>query len=169
MTDTLAALTGLVHNEAPQAAAALAEFEQRWCDDALVMDKWFMIQACVPDETTVDRVRELMGHAAFSLSNPNKVRALIGAFSTMNPVGFHARSGAGYRLHADQVIALNALNPQVAARMAVAFNSWTRYDDGRQALMRAELARIAAADGLSPDVAEIVNSALAMGRSAESS
>ena len=81
----------------------------------------------------------------------------------MNPTGFHVGSGAGYRLHADQVIALNALNPQVAARMASAFNSWTRYDDRRKALMQAELQRIAASDGLSPDVTEIVNSALRMG------
>ena len=127
------------------------------------MDKWFAIQASVPGEGTVERVRRLMEHPAFSLTNPNKVRALLGAFSMMNPTGFHAGSGAGYRLHADQVIALNGLNPQVAARMASAFNAWTRYDERRQALMRAELERIGATGGLSPDVAEIVHSALRMG------
>jgi aminopeptidase N len=163
MTDTLAALQGLLHNEAPQAPAALAAFEERWRRDALVMDKWFTIQACVPGEGSVERVRSLLAHPAFSITNPNKVRSLLGAFATMNPTAFHTRSGAGYRLHADQVIALNALNPQVAARMAAAFNSWTRYDSSRQDRMRAELLRIASADGLSSDVSEIVHNALDMG------
>jgi aminopeptidase N len=163
MTDTLAALQGLVHNAAPQAPAALADFEERWRRDALVMDKWFTIQACVPGAGTVDRVRSLTAHPAFSITNPNKVRSLLGAFSTLNPTAFHARSGAGYQLHAEQVIALNALNPQVAARMAASFNAWTRYDPDRQRLMRAELSRIASAAGLSPDVSEIVHNALDMG------
>jgi aminopeptidase N len=162
MTDTLAALQGLVSEGAPSATQALEDFEKRWRDDALVMDKWFAIQACVPGEETVERVRELMEHPAFSLTNPNKVRSLLGAFATMNPTGFHASSGAGYRLHADQVIALNRLNPQVAARMASAFNSWTRYDDQRRVLMRKELVRIASATDLSQDVNEIVQNALAM-------
>ena len=163
MTDTLAALQGLVRAGAPGAASALRTFESRWRKDALVMDKWFAIQACVPGDATVKRVRQLMEHPAFSITNPNKVRSLLGVFSTANPTGFHAGSGAGYRLHADQVIRLNALNPQVAARLAGAFNGWTRYDDRRRELMRAELQRISAAEGLSPDVAEIVHHALAMG------
>ena len=162
MTDALAALQGLVRAGAPGAKAALQDFETRWREDALVMDKWFAIQACVPGATTVERVRQLMDHPAFSLTNPNKVRSLIGAFSMMNPTGFHASSGAGYRLHADQVIQLNALNPQVAARMASAFNTWTRYDEHRKGLMQAELKRIAAVGNLSPDVAEIVTNALGM-------
>ncbi len=103
-----------------------------------------------------------MEHPAFSLTNPNKVRSLLGAFSTMNPTGFHANNGEGYRLHAEQVIRLNALNPQVASRMAGAFNGWTRYDERRQELMRGELNRISATDGLSPEVAEIVHNALGM-------
>jgi aminopeptidase N len=162
MTDTLAALQGLAWAGAPSAEHALRAFEGRWRDDPLVMDKWFMIQASVPAAATEARVRRLMRHPVFSITNPNKVRALLGAFSMMNPVGFHVRGGAGYRLLADQVIALNALNPQVAARMAAAFNSWTRYDDARRALMRCELSRIAATDGLSPDVSEIIQSALRM-------
>jgi len=162
MTDTLAALQGLVHHAAPVADRALATFEERWRQDALVMDKWFAIQACVPGAGTVERVRALMEHPAFSLTNPNKVRSLIGAFAMLNPTGFHAADGVGYGFHADQVIALNALNPQVAARMAAAFNAWTRYDGGRQRLMQRELARIAATDGLSPDVSEIVHNALGM-------
>jgi aminopeptidase N len=106
-------------------------------------------------------------HPAFSITNPNKVRSLLGAFATMNPTAFHARSGAGYRLHADQVIALNSLNPQVAARMASAFNAWTRYDPQRRVLMRVELSRIASASGLSPDVSEIVHHALEMAAAKE--
>jgi aminopeptidase N len=162
MTDTLAALQGLAWVQAPSAQAALEGFEDRWRGDALVMDKWFTIQALVPGGDTVERVRQLLDHPAFSLTNPNKVRSLLGVFSMMNPTGFHARGGAGYRLHADQIIALNALNPQGAARMAGAFNQWTRHEPNRRALMQEQLRRIAAVDGLSSDVAEIVSNALGM-------
>jgi aminopeptidase N len=162
MTDTLAALQGLVRIGAPAAPAALQAFEERWRDDPLVMDKWFGIQAAVPGPETVRRVQELLAHPGFNLRNPNKVRALIGVFAMMNPTAFHAADGSGYRLHADQVIALDSLNPQVAARMASAFNAWTRYDEDRQALMKTELGRIAAVEALSPDVSEIVGNALAM-------
>jgi len=162
MTDTLAALTGLVWAGAPGAIDALQAFEDRWHDDALVMDKWFSIQAAQPGDRTVERVRGLLGHPAFSIRNPNKVRSVLGVFSMMNPTGFHTAGGSGYRLHADQVIALDALNPMVAARMAGAFNQWTRYDANRQALMESELKRIAAVEGLSPDVAEIINNSLGM-------
>jgi aminopeptidase N len=162
MTDSLAALGGLVWSEAAAAETMLQDFENHWRDDALVMDKWFSIQASAPGERAVEKVRHLLRHPAFSLQNPNKVRSLIGVFSMMNPTGFHAADGAGYRLHADQVMALDSLNPQVAARMAGAFNSWTRYDQSRRGLMKIQLQRIAQADGLSPDVSEIVNNALGM-------
>ena len=160
MTDTLAALRCLVMNDWPAAGPALAEFERRWRGDALVMDKWFVMQASKPGHDTIKRVRSLMEHPEFSIRNPNKVRALIGVFSMLNPTGFHAPDGAGYRFHADQVIALNGINPQVAARMASAFNRWLRYDESRKALMKGELQRIAAVEGLSSDVYEIVTSAL---------
>jgi len=162
MTDTLAALGGLVWNEAPAAESALEAFGERWRDDALVMDKWFSIQASAPGERAVESVRNLLRHPAFSLRNPNKVRSVIGVFSMMNPTGFHTASGSGYHLHADQIIALDSLNPQVAARMAGAFNAWTRYDKNRRGLMKSELQRIADTDGLSPDVSEIINNALGM-------
>ena len=162
MTDTLAALQGLVWVEAPVAEAVLQAFEERWRDDALVMDKWFSIQASIPGKRTVERVRKLLDHPGFSIAKPNKVRSVIGVFSMMNPTGFHAADGSGYRLIADQIIALDALNPQVAARMAAAFNPWTRYDDRRQSLMKSELERISALDGLSPDVSEIIHNALDM-------
>ena len=160
MTDTLAALHGLVWAGSSSAAAALSAFEQRWIDDALVMDKWFAIQASKPGEATIEVVRTLMEHPAFSITNPNKVRSLIGAFSMANPTGFHAANGAAYRFHADRVIELDSLNPQVASRMASAFNQWRRYDQDRQALMKIELERIAAVDGLSPGVFEIVSKAI---------
>jgi aminopeptidase N len=160
MTDTLSAIRSLVLTDAPGADAALADFEARWMDDALVMDKWFVMQAAKPGHDTLQRVEKLMEHPAFSIRNPNKVRSLIGVFSMLNPTGFHAPDGSGYRFHADRVIDLNAINPQIAARMVSAFNRWKRYDARRMGLMKAELERIAAIRELSPDVFEIVSSAL---------
>jgi len=166
MTDSLAAMQGLVWAGAPEGDAALHSFEDKWRDDALVMDKWFIIQAAIPGKRAVERVRELLKHPGFSIANPNKVRSLIGVFSMMNPTGFHTSDGSGYGLHADQIIALDALNPQIAARMAGAFNPWTRFDVHRRELMRAQLQRIANVEGLSPDVSEIVNNAISMDQTA---
>jgi len=160
MTDTLAALRGLIFVGSSHAEKALAGFESKWIDDALVMDKWFIMQAIKPGNDTVRKVRELMQHPAFSIKNPNKVRALIGVFSMLNPTGFHAADGSGYRFHADRVIELDLINPQMAARMASAFNRWKRYDDGRKALMKAELQRISSEGTLSGDVTEILDNAL---------
>jgi aminopeptidase N len=160
MTDYLAAIQGLVWHGSPLAADALAAFEARWGNDALVMDKWFSMQVIVPGSETVGTVRKLMEHPAFSIKNPNKVRALISVFAMLNPTGFHTANGAGYEFVADRVIELDGLNPQVAARLVAAFNRWKRYDAGRKALMKAALERIAEKPGLSADVAEIVNSAL---------
>jgi aminopeptidase N len=101
-----------------------------------------------------------MEHAEFSLHNPNKVRALVGAFAMLNPTGFHAPDGSGYEFLGDRVIELNQSNPQMAARMVSSFNRWPRYDSARRTLMRAQLERVAAQDGLSSDVFEIVNNAL---------
>jgi aminopeptidase N len=165
MTDRLAALRALVWSQSDSAPAALRAFEEQWKNDALVMDKWFAIQASVPGSGTVARVEELVQHPAFSIRNPNKVRSVIGVFSMANPTAFHSSDGRGYRLHAEKVIELDALNPQVAARMAGAFNPWTRYDCERRALMQQSLSSIAEKDDLSADVSEIVNNALAMGRS----
>jgi aminopeptidase N len=160
MTDTLAAIKGLVVMDSPMAATALSEFETRWKEDALVMDKWFIMQAIKPGADTVNTVRALMQHPAFSIQNPNKVRALIGVFAMLNPTGFHTADGSGYAFHADRVIELDGLNPQIAARMATAFNRWKRYDEGRKTLMKLELQRIASVENLSGDVSEIVNNAL---------
>lgn len=160
MTDTLAAIRGLIFADSPRVGEVLAAFESKWIDDTLVMDKWFIMQAVKPGDDTVNRVRELMQHPAFSIRNPNKVRALIGAFSMLNPTGFHAADGSAYRFHADRVLELDPINPQMAARMAAAFNRWKRYDESRKALMKAELQRISSASTLSGDVTEIVNNAL---------
>jgi aminopeptidase N len=161
MTDTLAAIQGLVLKGLPTAAEALSAFESSWAGDALVMDKWFMMQAIKPGGETLGTVRELMAHPEFNIRNPNKVRALIGVFAMLNPTGFHAADGSGYVFLADVVIELDGFNPQVAARMVTAFNRWKRYDTGRKALMKKQLQRIADKDGLSGDVAEIVKHALA--------
>ncbi len=162
MTDSLAALQELAWAGMAAAPPALEAFEERWRDDPLVMDKWFAIQASIPGEAAARRVAALLRHPGFSMTNPNKVYALLGTFSMANPTGFHNADGSGYRLHADQVIALNAFNPQVASRMAGAFNPWTRYDEERRRLMKSELKRVAAVPELSPDVSEIVNNALGM-------
>lgn len=160
MTDTLAALSCLVRSGAVQAEAELELFAEKWQQDALVMDKWFALHATRPGAATVEKVAALLNHPAFSLTNPNKVRALIGAFAMSNPTGFHAATGAGYRFVADRVIELQRINPQIAARITSAFNHWKRYDPVRSRLMQAELQRIAATPELSSDVAEILHNAL---------
>ena len=160
MTDTLGGLVPLAHLENSYREGALAAFHAQWRHDPLVLDKWFAVQATAPLPTTLADVRRLLAHPDFSIRNPNKVRSLIGAFAGGNPVCFHAKDGAGYRFLADQVLMLDTLNPQVAARMAAALSRWRRYDEGRQALMRAELARIVASATLSRDVFEVVSKSL---------
>ncbi len=160
MTDRLAALKCLVHAGGERRSRALEAFEARHGGDALVMDKWFAVQASVAETETVERVAALMEHPAFSLKNPNKVRALLGAISHNNPRAFHRGDGAGYRLLGQAIRELDALNPQVAARLATAFNRWHTFDAERAGQMRTELERIRALKSLSPDVGEIVAAAL---------
>ena len=160
MTDEFAALAMLSHKGGAEAEAALTTFYDKWKANALVVDKWFMVQAISEHPGTVANVQTLQAHEAFSLRNPNKVRALIGAFSQSNPVQFHAADGSGYKLLADAILALDEINPQVAARLTGGFNQWRRYDDARQDLMKAELGRLVAKDGLSKDVFEIASKSL---------
>ncbi len=160
MTDRMAALTCLVHNCLPKWEEALAAFYHQFQDDPLVVDKWFSLQATSPWQETLDKVRELMEHPAFTMRNPNRVRALVGAFAHGNPVSFHDLSGAGYEFIADRVLELDILNPQVAARMVAPLSRWRRYDDKRQSLMRAQLDRIQGQANLSADVGEIVQKSL---------
>jgi aminopeptidase N len=161
MTDVLAALAGLVNSQRPERSAVLAEFYDRWQHEPLVVDKWFTLQATCRLPQALAEVQGLMAHPAFTLKNPNRVRSLLGAFAQGNPARFHAADGAGYRFLADQVLALEALNPQIAARLLSPLSRWRRYDAARQKLMKGELARIAAKPGLSPDVFEIVSKSLA--------
>jgi aminopeptidase N len=160
MTEQFAALAALANSNAAQRQIALDSFYARWKDEPLVVDKWLAVQAGSRLPSTLARVRELLAHPAFDIKVPNKVYSLIRGFSA-NHVRFHAATGEGYAFMADQVLALNELNPQVAARMARAFDRWKRFDAGRQEKARAQLERLRDAKGLSKDVAEIVVKALA--------
>ena len=154
MTDVMAALALFADSKHAAREEVLADFEERWRQDPLVMDKWFAVQAMSSRTDTLERVRALMGHPAFSMRNPNKVRALVGAFTGANPLRFHAADGSGYEFLREQVVALDPVNPQIAARLLRALSRWRRYDDVRQGHMRAVLEAIVAA-GVSRDVYEI--------------
>jgi aminopeptidase N len=160
MTDAMAALGALANVDCPERLPALESFYARWEHEPLVVDKWLAVQATSRLPGTLARVSELLSHPAFDIKVPNKVYALIRAFAA-NHVRFHAADGSGYAFLADQVIRLNALNPQVAARMARGFDRWRKFDAGRQAKAKLGLERIRDAKGLSKDVAEIVTKALA--------
>src|SRR5690554_2827444 len=162
MTERLHALAVLVNSPFDaEKAAALAKFAEHFKDNPLVMDQWFSVQAGSPLPGGLERVKALMAHPAVNIKNPNKVRALIGAFANQNHVNFHALDGSGYRFLADQVIALDGFNPQIAARQLAPLTRWRRYSPARQALMRGELERILASGELSPDVYEVVSKSLA--------
>jgi aminopeptidase N len=162
MTERLAAVAVLVNSPfEEEKAKALASFADFFKDNPLVMDQWFSVQAACSLPGALARVQQLMEHPAFTLKNPNKVRALIGAFTGQNPVNFHQVDGSGYRFLADQVITLNALNPQIAARLLGPLTRWGKYDDTRQALMKTELQRVLASGELSSDVYEVVSKSLA--------
>ncbi|AKS42835.1 aminopeptidase N [Wenzhouxiangella marina] len=163
MTDRMGALKALVHGRVGAADRALRGFEDRYRDDPLVMDKWFAVQASVAGADAVRRIEALMAHPAFSLKNPNKVRALLGTFGLHNPTGFHAADGSGYALMGRVIRELDGINPQVAARLATVFNRWQAYGAERAGRMRGELEAIADKKGLSPDVEEIVKAALRAG------
>ncbi len=159
MTDTYAALAVLANSASAAREPALAAFYERWKDEALVVDKWLGVQAMSRQPDTPARVRALLRHPGFDIRNPNKVYALVRAFCAANPRHFHAADGAGYALGADLVLQLDALNPQVASRVARCFDRWRRYDDARQSCARAQLERIKAA-AQSPDVLEVVGKSL---------
>jgi aminopeptidase N len=160
MTEMTAGLAALARMQDQCCAGAFAHFHDRFRNDPLVLDKWMGLQAMSPRPDTVEQVRALMGHPVFSLKNPNRVRALVGAFAMGNPLKFHDRGGAGYRLVREVVQALDSINPQTAARMAAAFENWRRYDAQRQRLMRAELEALAAGAGLSANLYEMVSKML---------
>jgi aminopeptidase N len=159
MTDRQSALLALAHGDSPLRQRALDSFYERFAGNPLVLDKWFQIQAWAMRDDTPERVAELATHKDFTLANPNRVRALYGAFAG-NQASFHRADGAGYRLIADLVIALDARNPQTAARLVPPLGRWRRFDDARQRLMQAELRRILGVPGLSKDVAEQASKSL---------
>ncbi len=161
MSDQLGALGILSANDVPARHRALAAFRKIYDSDPLVLDKWLTLQAVSPLPQTLERVKTLMTDPAFNIKNPNRVRSLLGAFAHHNHVGFHAADGSGYRFIAAQILTLDGINPQVAARLASCFAHWRRYDSNRQSGMRAELERLAASEGLSRDVYEIVERSLA--------
>ncbi len=159
MTERQAALGILANGESPERIAAVDIFYNRYCADALTLDKWFQTQAFALHPDTVDLVEELGRHKDFTLNNPNRVRALYGAFSG-NQWAFHHRSGKGYRLVADCILALDPINPQTAARLVPPLGRWKRFDAQRAALMQAQLQRILSQPGLSKDVMEQVRKSL---------
>jgi len=161
MTDAMAALTFLANTDCPERMAALESVYGKWKHEPLVVDKWLSVQATSRLPGTLDEVKRLTAHPAFDIRNPNKIYSLIRAFVAANHVRFHAADGGGYEFAAEQVIAIDKLNPQVAARVARCFDRWRKFDSGRQAHAKAALEKILASEGLSRDVGEIVGKALA--------
>jgi len=161
MTNVLAALAVLVDLDRPERPAALARFFAAWSHDELVIDKWFALQARSSLPATPRRVRDLTRHPAFERKNPNRVRALVGAFTQGNQLRFHDASGAGYAFLADEVITLDPANPTLAARLVQPLGTWRRHDPARQALMRHQLERILAIPDLSKNTFEMVSKSLA--------
>jgi aminopeptidase N len=160
MTDRIAALTTLNQHDGQVRETSLADFEARYRGNALVLDKWFLLQATAPHSDTLSRVRALTGHPAFSMANPNRVRALIGSFAHFNPRQFNRADGEGYAFVADRILELDPANPQAASRLATSFRSWRMIEPDRRSRAEAALRRIAAAPGLSRDVADIMARAL---------
>ena len=160
MTDRQGALVVLAGIEGPQREAALAAFEARFAGDPLVMDKWFSLQAMAPLASNLNLVERLRQRADFAIANPNRVRSLVGGFA-VNQWVLHQPGGAGYRWLADRIIEVDAVNPQVAARLVATLGRWRRFDAARSAAMRGELDRIVAAPGLSKDVFEQASKSLA--------
>lgn len=164
MTDVDAALRQLVNSRYPEAESlrdqALADFYNRWKHESLVVNQWFTVQAIASRPGTLEQVKALMHHEAFDMRNPNKVRSLISAFCNSNPVNFHHISGGAYAFLADQVIALNMSNPQIASRLLTPLTRWKKYNPTRQRLMKAQLERVAAQPELSKDVFEVVSKSL---------
>jgi len=161
MTDQMAALSVLNNLDHPGRETALADFEERFANDGVVLDKWFSLQAMSSRDDTLARVKDLMSHPAFTMRNPNKVRALIGAFAMGNPRHFHAKDGSGYAFYADRLIELDDINPQVAARLCAPLGKWAKYDADRADKMKAALKRILAKPEISRDLYEIASKSVA--------
>jgi aminopeptidase N len=141
--------------------SALRSFAERYRDEPLILDKWFGLQAVIPEADTLDRVKRLMAHPTFSLANPNRVRSLVGSFALGNPTQFHRPDGAGYNFLAGLTLELDGANPQLAARLVTAFGTWQVLEAGRRGKAEMALKRLAEARRLSPDVGDLVQRSLA--------
>ncbi|TNV21669.1 aminopeptidase N [Buttiauxella sp. B2] len=161
MTDSIAALSASVAAQLPCRTELLAAFDEKWHQDGLVMDKWFVLQATSPATDTLSKVRELLNHRSFSMGNPNRVRSLIGAFAAGNPAAFHALDGSGYQFMVEMLSELNHRNPQVASRLIEPLIRLKRYDAKRQEMMRAALEQLKGLENLSGDLFEKITKALA--------
>lgn len=160
MTDSLAALTAASESQLPCLAELMAEFDERWHHDGLVMDKWFTLQGSRPAADVLETVRSLLNHRSFTMSNPNRVRSLVGAFTSGNPAAFHALDGSGYQFLYEILVDLNTRNPQVASRLIEPLIRLKRFDEKRQNLMRNTLEQLKGLDNLSGDLFEKVTKAL---------
>ncbi|MDU2942129.1 MAG: aminopeptidase N [Enterobacteriaceae bacterium] len=161
MTDALAALSAAVAAQLPCRDALMQEYDDKWHQDGLVMDKWFVLQSTSPAENVLETVRALLNHRSFTLSNPNRIRSLIGAFASSNPAAFHAEDGSGYAFMVEMLTELNSRNPQVASRLIEPLIRLKRYDEKRQALMRSALEQLKGLPNLSGDLYEKIVKALA--------
>ena len=160
MTDVIAALSALSHYSSVESDKCFSEFYTSWKNDPLVVDKWLMLQATSSKDSTLARVKNLLEHESFSLENPNKVRSLIGAFCSMNHYRFHVESGEGYRFLSENVIKLDRINPQVAARLLTPLVSYKKYSQKLKAMMEEQLRFLLMQQNLSTDVSEIVQKSL---------
>ncbi|WP_448622348.1 aminopeptidase N [Dickeya fangzhongdai] len=160
MTDSLAAMAAAVAAQLPCRDTLLSAFDERWHQDGLVMDKWFVLQASSPASDVLNRVRELLNHRSFSLNNPNRLRSLVGSFCAGNPSAFHAVDGSGYQFLTEMLSDLNTRNPQVASRLIEPLIRLKRYDSNRQALMRQALETLKGLENLSGDLFEKITKAL---------
>jgi len=162
MTDHLGALQAANSGQLACRKAVMAEFDDKWFENGLVMDKWFALQASLASDTVLENINSLFAHRSFDYSNPNRLRALVGTFVSANSYQFHAIDGSGYRFLTDQLIKLNSQNPQVAARLITPLIQFKRLDAKRTELMKAELNRLLKIDNLSLDLFEKVTKALAL-------
>ena len=160
MTDVMAALALIADGHHPRRDQLLSDFALRWQSDPLVMDKWFSVQARSSREDTLQRIRVLETHPAFSMKNPNKVRALVGSFASANPLRFHSADGEGYNFLAEKVLELDSINPQIAARLLRNLSRWRHYDENRQRMARKQLERICDQETVSRDVYEVASKSL---------
>ena len=161
MTDKLSALVALSYIRCDSREQAFEKFYAKFSDDPLVIDKWFALQAMIPETETIDRVKRLMTHKDFSLKNPNRVRSLIGAFTNANLTCFHALDGSGYELLTNIVLELDTINPQIAARLLSSLRSWKTFEIRRRTLIQSQLNKILSHPSLSPDVKDIATRAMA--------